>query len=63
MEALADFSEVIRRNPRNAHAIFRRAFTFKALKVSNRLLTNSSVSQKLQKTLSRPSYYVHWTSN
>ena len=29
-----DFSLVIKKNPKNAHAYFRRAFSFKALKVS-----------------------------
>jgi hypothetical protein len=33
-EAVSDFSEVIRLNPKNAHAYFRRAFSLKALKVS-----------------------------
>lgn len=31
--AVDDFSLVIKKNPRNAHAHFRRAFSFKALKV------------------------------
>ena len=30
--AIDDFSKVIKRNPKNAHAYFRRAFSFKALK-------------------------------
>ena len=33
-KAVEDFSAVIKRNPKNAHAHFRRAFSFKALKVS-----------------------------
>lgn len=33
--AVGDFNEVIKRNPRNAHAVFRRAFSNKALKVSS----------------------------
>ena len=33
-EAVADFDEVIKKNPKNAHAHFRRAFSLKALKVS-----------------------------
>lgn len=32
-EAVADFSAVVDRNPKNAHAHFRRAFSLKALKV------------------------------
>jgi hypothetical protein len=32
--AVEDFSVVIKRNPKNAHAHFRRAFSLKALKVS-----------------------------
>ena len=31
-EAVADFSTVIKKNPKNAHAYFRRAFSQKALK-------------------------------
>ena len=30
--AVKDFDNVIKKNPRNAHAHFRRAFSFKALK-------------------------------
>lgn len=30
--AIEDFSTVIKKNPKNAHAYFRRAFSFKALK-------------------------------
>jgi len=33
-KAVEDFSAVIKRNPKNAHAHFRRAFSYKALKVS-----------------------------
>ncbi len=33
-QAVDDFSQVIKRNPKNAHAHFRRAFSLKALKVS-----------------------------
>lgn len=33
-QAVVDFSTVIKRNPKNAHAHFRRAFSYKALKVS-----------------------------
>ena len=35
-KAVEDFSGVIKRNPKNAHAHFRRAFSLKALKVSFR---------------------------
>jgi hypothetical protein len=31
-EAVIDFNAVIKRNPKNAHAYFRRAFSLKALK-------------------------------
>ena len=34
-EAVTDFDLVIKKNPKNAHAHFRRAFSLKALKVSN----------------------------
>lgn len=34
-EALEDFNIVIKRNPKNAHAYFRRAFSLKALGVLN----------------------------
>ena len=33
-EAVQDFNAVIKKNPKNAHAHFRRAFSLKALKVS-----------------------------
>ena len=33
-QAVADFNVVIKRNPKNAHAYFRRAFSLKSLKVS-----------------------------
>jgi Tfp pilus assembly protein PilF len=33
-DAVDDFTKVIRLNPSNAHAHFRRAFSYKALKVS-----------------------------
>ena len=33
-EAVADFDLVLKKNPKNAHAHFRRAFSLKALKVS-----------------------------
>lgn len=33
-KAVNDFDTVIRKNPKNAHAYFRRAFSLKALKVS-----------------------------
>ena len=38
-EAVVDFDVVIKKNPKNAHAYFRRAFSLKALKVSR--LTSS----------------------
>jgi Tfp pilus assembly protein PilF len=31
-EAVTDFDSVLKRNPKNAHAHFRRAFSLKALK-------------------------------
>ena len=40
-EAVADFDEVIKKNPKNAHAHFRRAFSLKSLKVSRIVLFNS----------------------
>lgn len=33
-KAVEDFTVVIKRNPKNAHAHFRRAFSLKSLKVS-----------------------------
>jgi len=33
-QAVVDFNAVIKRNPKNAHAYFRRAFSLKSLKVS-----------------------------
>ncbi len=38
-ESVADFNQVIQHNPKNAHAYFRRAFSLKALKVSNIFIT------------------------
>jgi len=32
-KAVEDFNNVIKRNPKNAHAYFRKAFSLKALKV------------------------------
>ena len=32
-KAVEDFSNVIKKNPKNAHAHFRRAFSYKALKM------------------------------
>jgi hypothetical protein len=32
-EAIDDFNSVIKRNPKNAHAFFRRAFSYKFLSV------------------------------
>jgi hypothetical protein len=40
-EAVSDFDGVIKRNPKNAHAYFRRAFSLKALKVSKKNLLNT----------------------
>ena len=36
-EAIEDFSNVIRRNPKNAHAHFRRAFSLKAMGVNAKI--------------------------
>jgi len=33
-KAIEDFTEVIKKNPKNAHAYFRRAFSYKKLHVS-----------------------------
>ena len=40
-EAVQDFNVVINKNPKNAHAFFRRAFSLKALKVSQSLQLTS----------------------
>lgn len=40
-KAVEDFSLVIKKNPKNAHAYFRRAFSYKALKVNNKSSTIS----------------------
>lgn len=37
-EAVADFDVVIRKNPKNANAYFRRAFSLKALKKYNQAI-------------------------
>ena len=36
--AVADFDIVIKKNPKNAHAYFRRAFSLKSLKVSRQTM-------------------------
>ena len=36
-KAILDFDSVIQKNPKNAHAYFRRAFSHKAVKVSERI--------------------------
>lgn len=43
-EAVADFDEVVKKNPKNAHAHFRRAFSLKALKVSNTSFDDSNLT-------------------
>jgi len=54
-QAVADFNVVIKRNPKNAHAFFRRAFSLKSLKVSTVARTKSALeilrgSQRLRKS-------------
>ena len=45
-EAVTDFNTLIKKNPKNAHAYFRRAFSLKALKVSQGHLYSSLFVQK-----------------
>ena len=52
-KAVEDFSVVIKRNPKNAHAYFRRAFSLKSLKVSFPFNQFFSGLQKQQMTLSQ----------
>jgi hypothetical protein len=64
-EAVEDFSSVIKRNPKNAHAHFRRAFSLKSLKVS---LTNVELSLfrdllRLLMTLNMQRRWRHLTRN
>jgi len=49
--AVEDFSLVIKKNPKNAHAYFRRAFSLKALKVifSRLPYRNTRRQQKISK--------------
>lgn len=58
-QAVADFNVVIKRNPKNAHAYFRRAFSLKALKVSYLLLTLFRNSQRQQTTLKLRKSWTH----
>jgi hypothetical protein len=51
-EAVSDFSEVIRLNPKNAHAYFRRAFSSKALKVSTFFVITADSNLNKQLTIS-----------
>lgn len=48
-KAVDDFNGVIKRNPKNAHAYFRRAFSLKALGVS--ILTLSCYSNLLKQLM------------
>jgi hypothetical protein len=52
-KAVEDFNVVIHRNPKNAHAHFRRAFSLKSLKVSKIKFNLCSDFQKLQPILKR----------
>ena len=47
-KAVEDFSAVIKRNPKNAHAHVRRAFSYKALKVSTVVFDICSGLRRLQ---------------
>ena len=58
-KAVEDFSAVIKKNPKNAHAYFRRAFSYKSTKVSSiKSLTNFSNLKKLPMILSKLKVYL-----
>ena len=60
-KAVEDFSLVIKKNPKNAHAYFRRAFSYKALKVTS-IISNAFIYRntvKLQMTLRRLRNWTH----
>ena len=46
-KGVEDFSLVIKKNPKNAHAHFRRAFSFKALKVLSFTLILLEILEKV----------------
>lgn len=46
-EAIDDFSSVIKNNPKNAHAYFRRAFSYKALKDYNQAAEDFELAKSL----------------
>ena len=46
-EAVQDFNVVIKKNPRNAHAFFRRAFSLKALKNYSEAAEDFETAKKL----------------
>jgi len=50
-EAVTDFNTVIKKNPKNAHAYFRRAFSLKALKVSWEYLLIIYVMQRFNEAV------------
>jgi len=41
-QAVADFNFVIKKNPKNANAYFRRAFSLKSLRVSSKILLSTN---------------------
>lgn len=59
-KAVEDFSLVIKKNPKNAHAHFRRAFSLKALQVSLFCSSTRGI-QRQQRTLKRLRHLTHLT--
>ena len=60
-EAVQDFDVVIRKNPKNANAYFRRAFSLKSLKVSNKSsITTKCVSKKCLKSSREPNFQSYY---
>ena len=64
-KAIIDFDNVIQKNPKNAHAYFRRAFSHKAVKVILIVIdiTNIRITNKQLKILSRLSLSIHTILN
>lgn len=48
-EAVKDFDSVLKRNPKNAHAHFRRAFSLKALKEFKKAVADFEQAQNLDR--------------
>ena len=57
-EAIQDFSTVIRKQPNNAHALFRRAFCFKSLKMYEKAADDFEAARLIQPD--NPNFVVNY---